>query len=328
MQESYSIELVRKSDDPEFIESLKIYDLVTPVDIKTDPNDLSLWVEKNSQTFKTYIFKLFCNDNLIGLAMTTYLINTKIMLLEYIAVEKSYKKNIVYLSCINLLGQYFNQEESYSINYWLTDINNKNNGHESDSESKILNMILDLEGYKKVDAKFITPELGITDIPGFEAYFMIKTTDSIKSISKNTYRGIIKSIYYEYYLPWYQKILNKNDFKLYEDQLNSTYKKLDIQITQVTDPIKVIDIGYDVLQETTGHTPIRKKISYINILKNILKYLLIALISIVIGAVLGFIMITYLFPNLPDKGAVVAAIIGTTTTVSLAGIYKGTKIKK
>lgn len=291
MQESYSIELARRGDDSDFLKAIGIYDQVTPVEIKTYPNDLIFWVEKNSETFNTFLFKIFCNNVLIGLTMTTYIVSTKLMVLEYLAVQKIYHKNVVYLSCLNLLSKYFNEEKSFSINYWLTDINNKNNGLEIDSESKMLNTILDIEGFKKIDAKFITPELGITDIPSFESYFMIQTTDNIKSISKSIYRGIIKSIYYEYYLPWYQELLVKDDFQSYENHLNTTYKKLEMDISLVTDPIKVINTGYEVVRETTGHTPINKTHSYTDTLKTILNYLITASISIVFGTLLGFILI-------------------------------------
>lgn len=328
MQESYSIELARRGDDSVFLKALGIYDQVTPVEIKTDPNDFVFWVDKSSKTFNTFLFKVFCNNVLIGLTMTTYLVSTKVMILEYIAVQKNYQKNVVYLSCINLLSKYFNEEKSFSINYWLTDINNKNNGQEADSESKMLNTILDIEGYKRIDAKFITPELGITDIPGFESYFMIKTTDSIKSISKSIYRGIIKSIYYEYYLPWYQELLGKNDFQSYENHLNTTYKKLEMGISLVTDPIKVINTGYEVVRETTGHTPINKAHSYTNTLKTILNYLITASISVVFGTLLGFLVVAYVFPKLEDKGAIVSATIGVTSAIPLVGIIKESKSKK
>lgn len=328
MQECYSIELVKKGEDPDFLKAISIYDQVTPVEIKTDPNDFIFWVDKDSKTFNTYIFKIFCNNVLIGLTMTTYLVKTRVMILEYIAVQKNYHKNVVYLSCINLLSKYFNKEKDFSINYWLTDINNKNEGQETDSESKMLNAILDIEGYKKVDAKFTTPELGITDTPGFEAYFMIQTTDSIKSLPKSIYRGFIQSIYYDYYLPWYQELLNKDDFQSYEKHLNSAYEKLKMDISLAKDPIKVIDTGYEVVRETTGHTPINKKNSYTNKLKSIFNYLIIASISVVLGSFLGLFAITYIFPNLADKGAVVGATIGGTSAIPLIGMFKETKFKK
>ncbi len=40
--------------------------------------------------------------------------------------------------------------KNYSINYWVTDINNDNNGQGIDSESKMFQTILDIEGYKKL----------------------------------------------------------------------------------------------------------------------------------------------------------------------------------
>lgn len=327
MRENYSIELVSKGDDVEFLKALKIYNSVTPIDIKTDTKDIIYWIEHKSKGFKINIFKVYCNGHLIGLTMTTYLFTPKVMILEYISVKDEYRKNVVYLSCLNLLGQYFIEEKTYSINYWLTDINNKNNGKESDSESQMLTTILDLEGYKKVEACFTTPDLGLTDIPGFEAYFMIKSVDKIQTIPRSTYQGIIKAIYYDYYLPWYSPLLLKDDLTSYQNNLNNTFQKLEKRIMKIHDPISVIDTGYKINDETTGHTPITNISKYTTLFKTIGIYLVTAIFTISIGAFLGLFIITYK-NDITDKGAVIAATIAATTTIPVLGIFFNFKIKE
>lgn len=325
-KESYSIEIVKRGSDPEFLEALKIYNNVTPVDIKTDANDIIYWVENDSNYFKMHIFKLYCNNCLIGLSMTTYLPKVKVLILEYIAINDIYQKNIVYLSYLNLIGQFF-KESTYSINYWLTDINNKNNGQEVDSESKTLTILLDIEGYKKVDALFLTPELGITDVPGFEAYFMIKSTDNISSLSKSSYQSIVDAIYFDYYLKWYKSRLSKEDFSKYEKVLNASYDKLKKQITRVKDPISVVDTGYKVREEITGHTPIHTNNKFWNFFKQISTQLVITLITIILGAIVGLATITFLLKNVEDKGAVIAATITATTAIPLIRQYNSYRNK-
>ncbi len=59
---------------------------------KTDPNDFIYWIDNTVEEFKINIFKIYCNEKLIGMTMTSFLSHTKIMILEYIAVEKSYRK--------------------------------------------------------------------------------------------------------------------------------------------------------------------------------------------------------------------------------------------
>ncbi|WP_075567422.1 hypothetical protein [Streptococcus timonensis] len=319
MRESYSIELVNKGDDDDFLKALKIYDNVTPVTIKTDPNDFIYWVDNPIEEFRINIFKIYCNEKLIGMTMTSFLSRTKTMILEYIAVEKSYRKNVVYLSCLNLLGQYFSNEKNYSINYWATDINNDKNGQGTDSESKMFQIILDLEGYKKIDAPFKTPSLGMTDIPGFEAYIMIKSTDNIKSLSKTIYGGIIKSIFFDYYFQWYQKLLSKNDFSEYQNELRSTYKKLEKSIDTISDPIQILDEGYKVFKETTGPTPITKSNNLSYILNGIYVYLVTAVISLSLGVILSLITVHFAFNNITDKGEIIASIIAGTMAIPVIG---------
>ncbi|HEL2221516.1 TPA: hypothetical protein TZH73_001731 [Streptococcus suis] len=319
MRESYSIELVNRGDDDDFLKALKIYDNVTPVTIKTDPNDFIYWIDNTVEEFKINIFKIYCNEKLIGMTMTSFLSHTKIMILEYIAVEKSYRKNVVYLSCLNLLGQYFSNEKNYSINYWVTDINNDNNGQGIDSESKMFQTILDIEGYKKIDAPFKTPSLGMTDIPGFEAYLMIKSTDNLNSLSKTIYGGLIKSIFFDYYFQWYQKLLSKEDFLEYQKELSLTYKKIEKRIDTLSDPIQILDDGYKVFKEATGSTPITKSNNLIYIFNGIYRYLLAAMISLAIGVVLSLIAVHFVFNDIVDKGEIIASIIAGTMAIPLIG---------
>ncbi|MGP1568676.1 MAG: hypothetical protein ACTTHM_08145 [Peptoanaerobacter stomatis] len=325
IQEIYSIESVKKGDDTNFLKALKIYDNITPVDIKTEPQDIIYWIENKVDNFKMYIFNLYCDKELIGLAMTTYLPKVKTLILEYIALENNYRKNVVYLSYLNLIGKFF-KESKYSINYWLTDINNKNNGKETDSESKILTILLDIEGYKKIDALFLTPELGITDIPGFEAYFMIKSTDDISSLAKNSYQSIIDNIYFDYYLEWYKGVIpTQEEFSKYKQSLNDSYNKLKKHIIQIKDPILVVDTGYEVKGEITGHTPIHTKNRFFNFIKTIAIYLLITLITIVAGTIVGLLIIETLLKDIGDKGAVIAATITATTAIPIIGQYSNYK---
>lgn len=329
MRESYSIELVKSGDDADFLKALKIYDNVTPVTIKTDPNDFIYWIDNFVEQFRINIFKIYCNETLIGMTMTSYLSQTKTMILEYIAVEKSYRKNVVYLSCLNLLGQYFNEEKSYSINYWVTDINNDNDGQGADSESKMFQVILDIEGYKKIDAPFKTPSLGMTDVSGFEGYIMIKSTDDVKSLSKAIYGGLVKSIFFDYYFQWYQKLLSKNDFSKYQNELISTYKKLEKSLDTISDPLKILDGGYEVFKETTGSTPITKSNSIIYILKLMSRYLFTAIISLSLGVALSLITVHFAFENVTDKGAIIASIIAGTMAIPVVGsIFTNSNNKK
>ena len=255
-QEFYSIELAKKGDNPNFISALKIYNEVTPLEIKTNPEEITYWIDNINEKFKLYVFNLYWDNKIIGLGMLTYIPSVKTIIIEYISVEEDYRKNIVYLSYINLFGQYF-KKNSLTIDYWLTDINNKNNGQNSDYESQILSVLLDIEGYKKIDAPFLTPELGITTIKGVEAYFMIKSFDNIYDISKDSYIAFIDSIYFDYYLEWYTPLLTTKELSIYKRRLNFTYSELQQIINHLNDPIKVLT-NDSILEQSSGHTPIKE----------------------------------------------------------------------
>ncbi|MDQ8765065.1 hypothetical protein RFF73_05330 [Streptococcus ruminantium] len=176
-----------------------------------------------------------------------------------------------------------------------------------------------MKDIKKIDAPFKTPSLGMTDIPGFEAYIMIKSTDNVKSLSKTIYGGLIKSIFFDYYFQWYQKLLSKEDFSEYQKELSSTYKKIEKSIDTLSDPIQILDDGYKVFKETTGSTPITKPNNLIYIFKGIYKYLLAAIISLAVGVVLSLIAVHFVFNNIVDKGEIIASIIAGTMAIPLIG---------
>ena len=116
---------------------------------------------------------------------------------EEIAVEDAYRKNNTYLSYLNELRMFISS--LLEVTYFICEISNKNNGVEVDDESKIFKTILSIENFFTIDADYHTPPLGINnEFSSFEAKLMINSNTNIKTIPKETYIRVIRSLYFEY----------------------------------------------------------------------------------------------------------------------------------
>lgn len=110
----------------DFAKALKIYIDQTPADIKTNSNELSNWLMRPDEThFEVLVFILYCDSEVVGLAMMTYHKQVRVMAYEYIAIENQYSSFASYFSYLDLLNSY-SIENGYDVLYWIVEINNRN----------------------------------------------------------------------------------------------------------------------------------------------------------------------------------------------------------
>lgn len=222
----FNIRRVQKVTDEEYIAALRIYNETTPFEIRTETNEMNYWLSVNEENdlFEIYMFILYLDDKMIGLSMTTYIKKTKVVVDEYLAVPDQYRINTVFLIYLSLIQSYY-KENNIDYSYYVTEISNKNSGKEINRESQISLKVLCAEEFGKINAPYYTLPLGLENHESnFEAILYIKTNDSIKSITKETYLQIVKSIYYDYSLTWYRKFMTSDGLKLYEQEINRNFQ--------------------------------------------------------------------------------------------------------
>ena len=247
LENNYKIKLIKSSSDIDYADSLKIYSRVTPSDIITNTNELTYWLDNKTEGFDSYFFSLFLNDQNIGLAMCTYLSSVKTVVIEYIAVEDGYRKNNTYLSYLNELRMYISN--LLEVTYFICEISNKNDGSEIDDESKIFKIILSIENFFTVDAVYHTLPLGINnEFSSFEARLMINSNTNIKTISKDTYIRIIQSLYFEYYVKWYEHFFSESEKLQYISQIQNTFTDLKNNLVALSEPLQFIEVNKDKIK--------------------------------------------------------------------------------
>jgi len=82
----FSIRRLDKSTDSDYAAALKIYSETTPYEIKTNTNEITIWLDRKDSTdpFESMFFVLYYSEKLAGFAMMTYIKAQRIVVLEYI----------------------------------------------------------------------------------------------------------------------------------------------------------------------------------------------------------------------------------------------------
>lgn len=246
----FSIKRVKKTSDIDYINAIKIYNENIPFDIRTASNELTLWLneDSNKSPFVLYCFVLYINGQVVGFAMETYIKRTKIMVGEYITLDNEYNFETVLFSFLDLMHNYY-RVNSIDISYFVNEISNKDNGNSIDKESKLFKKILCVQGFGEIIAPYSTLPLGLSNFESsFDAKIFIKSNDNIVSISKETYLSIAESIYYDYYIVWYKKIFTEKENNKYKQIVDNMYNSL-INSLNKDDILKVEYVDCPILKD-------------------------------------------------------------------------------
>lgn len=261
----FSIRRVQKATDEEYIAALRIYNETTPFEIRTETNEITYWLSQNpdNELFELYMFVLYLDDKMIGLSMTTYIKRTKVVVDEYLAVLEQYRINTIFLIYLSLIQSYY-KEHNIEYSYYVTEISNKNSGNDINRESQISLKVLCTDEFGKISAPYYTLPLGLDNHESnFEAILYIKTNDTIKNVSKETYLQIVKSIYYDYSYTWYKKFLSTDELQKYHQEVDRNYNLILQKVSQ-EDIINVVNsnciaLNPSIMSEQTARTiPITK----------------------------------------------------------------------
>jgi len=265
LENKFSIKRVTKSTDDGYLEALKIYNETTPVDIKTNTNEITEWLDTStpSTKFELIIFVLYLDDKVTGFAMLSYLRGRKILIHDYLQLQDMYRLNVTFFAYISLIYSYF-KEKSYDINFYVTEISNKNNGVEIEKESLLFRKLLCLEEFGLADAPYQTLSLGLNHHESsYDAWIYVKKSgDTISSMAKETYINIIKGIYFDYYETWYTPLLDTSGLDTFRKDIQLILKKIEDLISDIefiniiTGGSKQISANDDTIQElTSGNLP-------------------------------------------------------------------------
>jgi hypothetical protein len=251
---SLELRLFKSSKDNDFVKALKIYSNNIPASIRTDTNEITHWLDNYNKIFtdkKLYLFGLYFDDNIVGFSEMVYIKSTKLFIIDYLVIDKNYRKNGLFYSFAYSLERFI-EREPVQFDYVLTEVGFMNNSKEPVNESKALIRLLKTGGFDVIKAPYKQPLLGSNNYESqMNGQLLVWAHSNPQSLNKNTYMSFIHSIYFEHYLEWYKSSLTSDELKKYEDHLKSLYREIDKEIKKTIIQVN----GYHQDPNTKGAPP-------------------------------------------------------------------------
>ncbi|MHA7965228.1 hypothetical protein ACX93W_13875 [Paenibacillus sp. CAU 1782] len=258
----YKVKLITRADDEDYIKALKIYEEQTPVEIRTNSNEISYWIDngKENEDFTFMVFAVYLDNTVIGFSETAYFSKNRLVLFDYITFSKDFRVNAVFFPVFSLIKNYITEKMRFIVDYWITEISDRDNGKQVDRESAFLKKLIYLENFCYIDVNYIQPQLGDNNYESsFNCKLYLQTNGEIRTLSKETVNNIVKSIYYSYYYNWYAPFLAEESKKRkYRSNLDNIYKDFQESISSKSSiPVKYNTTltDNDSSQTTSGSVP-------------------------------------------------------------------------
>lgn len=230
---NFSIKRFPSSKDKDFIKALKIYNDTIPVDTKTSTSEIIFFADHSNIQPKRemFIFGLYIDGNVIGFVMSGYLLTTKTIIIDYIVLKEEYRLNSVFYPLFSLIQRYFS-DQMIDYDYIITEVSTKCPEQSVDTESFFSKKMLQIEDFRIVDALYRQPRLGLDNLESnFDFQLMIRSTQSVVSIKKETYLSIVRDIYFEHYYKWYE-LSDSERSEEYREHIESEYELIKKHIEQ------------------------------------------------------------------------------------------------
>jgi len=328
---NFGLKRFESSKDKDFNNALMIYNDTTPFDIKTRTNEIIYFADrcKMQPNREMFFFGLYVNNVVIGFIEAGYLKNSKTIIIDYIVIKEEYRLNSVFYPLFSLLQRYFS-EQMIDYNYMVTEVSTKSLEESVDSESFFSRKMLQIEDFRLIKALYFQPQLGIkNEESNFKFQLMIKSSQPLTALKKNTYLDIVHDIFLEHYQSWYQ-IVDSENAEQYAVHIQDQYKLIEKELetldiielvaqTPACDYYRAPDCHYNC--STAGFIPKNKTKSRPFLLVGIpIVTVIVYLISMIIFEILNSKSIT------PDSFApifaAVAAICSSIFTIAFTRISK------
>ncbi len=231
---SFALKRFESSKDKDFNCALMIYNDTIPVDTKTRTNEIIYFADrcKLQPNREMFFFGLYVNNSIMGFIEAGYLKKSKTIIIDYIVIKDEYRLNSVFYPLISLLQRFFS-EQMIDYNYIVTEVSTKTLNESVDSESFFSKKMLQIEDFRLVKAVYFQPKLGIkNEESNFKFQLMIRSSQPLTGLKKNTYLDIVHDIFYEHYLTWYQAVDAENA-KQYAIHIQEQYNLIEKELKSI-----------------------------------------------------------------------------------------------
>jgi hypothetical protein len=202
---SYMLRQFKSSRDSDFVNALHMYARSVHPGLKTNTNEITFWIDNYSRRFpdKFYVVGFYSGQRLVGYAEFLYIIEQKLMVFDYLVIDKLFRKNNVFFEFVDHL-KHFIETEGLDLNYVVAEVGYLTRTKEPSDYTQLLVRLLKFEGGGVVKAPYYQPKLGLYNHESeMAAALVVFAYDRIEEISRETYLSIVESVYFKYYSRWY-----------------------------------------------------------------------------------------------------------------------------
>lgn len=203
---SYRLKRFSSSADPDFAAALLLYVRGIAGPIRTDSNQITFWLDTPAKGFRGlfYAFGFYVNEQLVAFAEACYFTHTELLIFDYIVIEESYRRNNIFFEFADQLRQYFESAHP-NYRYVVAEVGYGPGEQFPSRNSQLITRLLKLQGFRIAKAPYFQPRLVLADAETeMRADLLLFTDDPVDRIQRDTYVRIVRTIYFDYYLPWMQ----------------------------------------------------------------------------------------------------------------------------
>lgn len=325
MKASYEIKRYRSSGSPDLTRALKLYADNIEASYRTDTNEIIHWLDKFEKRFGDgfYVLGLYLNDILIGYTQFAYFKEELFVEVDYIVIDKPYRKNNSFFEFIDQIGDFLTTN-NIIYDYIICEVGCYFDDIEPTESSKTLIRLLKMSHFGVIKCAYYVPRLGKWNYESqMRAILMIYSREDIKQLKKETYFMVINALFYKYYQRWYADFFSEAENKEYKTGLDELYEAIKKDVNSR----KSIEING--FQNLLPLNPVEFNIGRSNKKIKVLIFIVLFLISIVIFGSAALLIKSRLDIDIENQASLLslAVIFASVLTSYLFGKRTGLAAK-
>jgi hypothetical protein len=250
---SYRFKRFLTSKDPDFASALLIYVRYTPPSIRSNSREITYWLDhfsdKSDDSF--YVFGFYRNRELVGFAQAAYFAKDYLYFIDYVTVDIKHRGGNVFFELVDHMKRYL-EDEHPEYRYGVTEVMNEPGQDHPSYEKKTLMRLLKLIGFRAIHAPYFQPRLTLDDSESeLSGSLLIYGPTPIESIRTDTYRAIIRTVYFKHYLRWAS--VDDSSTEEYEKHLGALFSSID---SDIQNKLTLVVNGYHEVLPSSAPPPV------------------------------------------------------------------------
>ncbi|QXV63718.1 hypothetical protein INP83_11420 [Mucilaginibacter sp. 21P] len=232
MQSVYELKRFKNSRHPDLLNALKLYVDYTEPALRTDTKEIMHCLDHWNQDFddKFYVVGLFLNDKLIGFCEFAYFQVEKLIIVDYLVIHESYRRNNTFYQFIDELRNLISKLR-LEFNYIVAEVACYQENLEPPESSKLLIRLLKMSHFGVIKCNYYVPRVGIHDFESeMRSILMVYSANESNQIRKETFFQIVNAIYFKYYQRWHNLFVDDQEKAKYTVELKALIEKMEKQL--------------------------------------------------------------------------------------------------